>query len=174
MGPTETTRCRACQAIVNPVWESCAACRSPLIPDWHTEYRRLADLTTPLEPGDPRLPAILQALDQCDNAFLAGDVGKFRVAVQCVEATIAEQAPPEPPLQPGWIIAYRDRRKQLLDGIVSRCDRTGNAWMVQLTNGTAIPLKWVTSVGRTDGEGRVLAAWTVREHSHTGESAGRS
>lgn len=30
MGPTQTTRCQTCQAIVNPSWESCAACRSPL------------------------------------------------------------------------------------------------------------------------------------------------
>ena len=30
MGPTQTARCQTCQAIVNPVWKTCAACQSPL------------------------------------------------------------------------------------------------------------------------------------------------
>jgi hypothetical protein len=30
MGPTKTERCQTCQAVVNPTWETCAACRCPL------------------------------------------------------------------------------------------------------------------------------------------------
>jgi len=30
MGPTKTERCQTCQAVVNPAWETCAACRRPL------------------------------------------------------------------------------------------------------------------------------------------------
>lgn len=30
MGPTQTIRCQTCQAIVNPAWNTCAACGSPL------------------------------------------------------------------------------------------------------------------------------------------------
>jgi len=30
MGPTKTERCQTCQAIVNPSWDTCAACQSPL------------------------------------------------------------------------------------------------------------------------------------------------
>lgn len=30
MGPTQTTRCQTCQAIVNPAWNTCAACGSLL------------------------------------------------------------------------------------------------------------------------------------------------
>lgn len=30
MGPTQTARCQTCQAIVNPAWNTCAACHSPL------------------------------------------------------------------------------------------------------------------------------------------------
>jgi hypothetical protein len=30
MGPTHTERCQTCQAVVNPIWETCAACRAPL------------------------------------------------------------------------------------------------------------------------------------------------
>lgn len=30
MGSVQTTRCQTCQAIVNPAWNTCAACGSPL------------------------------------------------------------------------------------------------------------------------------------------------
>lgn len=30
MGPTKIERCKTCLAVVNPVWETCAACRHPL------------------------------------------------------------------------------------------------------------------------------------------------
>ena len=30
MRPTRTARCQTCQAVVNPAWDTCAACQSPL------------------------------------------------------------------------------------------------------------------------------------------------
>src|SRR5262245_23386650 len=30
MGPTQAERCRACHAVINPTWETCAACQRPL------------------------------------------------------------------------------------------------------------------------------------------------
>ncbi len=75
---------------------------------------------------------------------------------------------PEPPLCPGWKVAFRNQG-QLQDGIVSRCDGTGSAGTVHLTNGTALPLKWVTSVGKTDATGKVIAAWLTSRHRFDGE-----
>ncbi|MGQ0557885.1 MAG: hypothetical protein ACT4PN_18295 [Nitrospiraceae bacterium] len=137
--------------------------------DWLAEWRRLHELTHGLEPDDPRLPHVLNALDHCDAAFALGDVAAFRAAARHVERMITEQphqsrqASAEPPLQPGWIIAYRDRRNRLQDGMVSRCELTGRAWTVLLANGTTLPLKWVTSVGVPGG-----AAWDVKRHGFNG------
>lgn len=78
---------------------------------------------------------------------------------------------PESPLSLGWKVAFRDRRNLLHDGIVSRCQWTGMGWTI-LLNGTTIPLRSVTSVGKTDAAGMVLAAWTVREHGFDGREGG--
>lgn len=86
----------------------------------------------------------------------------------------AEVQPCKAPLKNGWAIVYRrTRHDRPHDGIVSRCERTGNYRIVQLTNGTRIPLEWITSVGKTDGAGKVVAAWTVYEHGFDGEGTGR-
>lgn len=112
-----------------------------------------------LRPGHPvRFP------DVDGRKLLARAPGK----VHCVM--------PEPPLQPGWTVSYRDRCNRLHDGIVSRCEWTesawtGSPWTVQLTNGTTLPLKWVTSVGKTDAAGKVLAAWLCKQHGYDGEGS---
>jgi hypothetical protein len=105
-----------------------------------------------LRPGHP-----VRFLDADGRKLLARAPGK----VHCVM--------PEPPLQLGWVIAYRDRGNRLHDGTVSRCDWTGNAWSgtpwtVRLMDGTRIPLARVTSVGIPGG-----AAWDVKRHGFDGE-----
>lgn len=118
---------------------------------------RLASGEVRLRPGRP-----VRFLDADGRKLLARAPGK----VHCVT--------PEPPLQPGWLIVYnRNRHDRIHDGIVSRCEWDGRSWTVQLTSGTALPLGWVTSVGKTDASGQILAAWMVREHGHNGEGTGR-
>lgn len=39
---------------------------------------------------------------------------------------------------------------------------------VSLTNGTTIPLPWITWVGKTDADGHVISAWDVRAHGLSG------
>ena len=53
--------------------------------DWLYEWRLLAALTAGMEAGDSRLPAVFQALDQCDTAFLAGDYSAFMLAASHVQ-----------------------------------------------------------------------------------------
>jgi hypothetical protein len=75
----------------------------------------------------------------------------------------------EPPVKAGWMIVYkRSWRDTSLDGDVDRCEWNGHSWTVQLTNGTAIPLTWVRSVRKTDGAGKVLAAWDTQAHGYDG------
>jgi hypothetical protein len=82
---------------------------------------------------------------------------------------------PIEPLQPGWLVCYRDRAGRLCGGCddrahgtVTACQWDGSAWMVTLTDGQALPLGAVRSVAKTDASGRVLVAWTVREHGYSG------
>lgn len=153
------------------------AASNPTTPavDWLAEWRRLHELTHGLEPDDPRLPHVLNALDHCDAAFALGDVAAFRAVARHVERMVTEQphqsrqASAEPPLQPCWIIAYRDRRNRLQDGTVSRCEWTRTGWTIHLLNGTTIPLRSVTSVAMVDHMGRTVAAWLTSRHGFNGE-----
>lgn len=82
---------------------------------------------------------------------------------------------PTPPLAPGWLVVYRNRQGGLCGGCEDRPHGTvqashwrGGAWTVHLTDGQRLPLGTIRAVGKTDGEGRLLAAWTVREHGYDG------
>lgn len=83
---------------------------------------------------------------------------------------------PAAPLQPGWLVVYRDRDYLLCGGCddrthgtVQTCQWNGHTWMVVLTDGQQLPLMAIRSVGMTDTSGRVVSAWTVREHGYNGE-----
>ena len=80
-----------------------------------------------------------------------------------------------PLLQPGWRIVYRDHLWRLAGGsddpehgTVSACGQD----VVTLTDGQMIPLSRIRSVAAMDCTGRIMGAWTVREHGLDGE--GRS
>lgn len=83
---------------------------------------------------------------------------------------------PEQPLQPGWLVSYRDQRGALCGGCddrqhgtVEACRWGGNGWTLCLTDGQRLPLSIVRAVGQTDEAGQILGAWTVREHGYDGE-----
>lgn len=91
------------------------------------------------------------------------------------EEAVIEVASPTPPLHPGWLVVYRDRRGVLCGGCVDRphgtveaCRWEGNGWTVHLTDGQRLPLSLIRSVGQTDDAGQIVAAWTVREHGADG------
>jgi len=78
---------------------------------------------------------------------------------------------PEEPLQPGWLVCYRDQRGALCGGCddrqhgtVEECRWDGKGWTVHLTDGPRLPLSIIRGVTTPDG-----AAWTVREHGYDGE-----
>ena len=88
---------------------------------------------------------------------------------------------PTPPLQPGWLVAYRNRQQLLCGGCddrqhgtIQECRWGGAAWTVHLTDGQWLSLAGIRSVGKTDGEGELVAAWTVREHGYDGMKGERS
>ena len=100
------------------------------------------------------------------------------LATESTEPLVAPLNPPAPtaPLQVGWLIAYRDRKGRLRGGsderpygTVTGCHWSGESWRVTVLNGTSVSLSRITSVGKTDHTGAVVAAWTVREHGHNGE-----
>ena len=82
---------------------------------------------------------------------------------------------PLPPILPGWLVTYRDRQGKLCggsedraQGTVKECRWEGGQWTLCLSNGEQMPLWNIKAVGQTDGTGRLVAAWTVREHGYDG------
>ena len=76
---------------------------------------------------------------------------------------------------PGWLVVYRDQRGTLRGGVderehgtVKECQWQGTGWLVVLISGESLPLSIIRAVGQTNGEGRLVAAWTVREHGLNG------
>ena len=52
---------------------------------------RLATLTDGMYKDDPRFPAVMQALDECDGAFAAGDHATFKAAEARVERAMSNR-----------------------------------------------------------------------------------
>lgn len=96
-----------------------------------------------------------------------------------ISPKLTTSSPDDPvaPLEPGWLVAYYDRTNRLRGGCDERDHGTvarmewgsSGPWTVWLTNGEALPLLKVRSVARTNAEGVVVSAWTVRPHGHDGE-----
>ena len=88
------------------------------------------------------------------------------------------EAVPTPPLQPGWLVVYRDPQGRLRGGHDERDHGTvakmtwAGSWTVRLTCGKTLSLSMVRSVAKTNGAGEVVAAWTVRDHGYNGEGDG--
>ena len=85
---------------------------------------------------------------------------------------------PTPPLQAGWRIVYLDSLWKLAGGAddpehgtVEACRWEGGAWSVHLTDGQEIPLSRIRSVAAMDYKGRLMGAWTVREHGYDGQGS---
>jgi len=137
---------------------------------------------------------ILQALEsliiRLDGRVIELEPGAIFTATAEQAARLLERAqgklqaltlPPDPPvepLQPGWLVAYRDRTGRLAGGAddrahgtVAGCTWDGSAWTVTLTDGQRLRLAAVLSVAKTDEAGQVLAAWSVRQHGYDGEGA---
>ena len=108
---------------------------------------------------------------------LSNDVATMECETKC-EGSLTL---PAPPLQPGWLVVYRDRRGVLSGGCddrqhgtVAECRWEENRWMVHLTDEQRLPLSFIRSVGQTNKAGEIVAAWTVREHGFDGQGPDES
>ncbi len=57
---------------------------------WGTLWTYVAELTSGVEPGDPRLDGILTAIGECDGAFARGSKVEFLKAVRRVAKAMGE------------------------------------------------------------------------------------
>lgn len=94
---------------------------------------------------------------------------------QSLSSGVSVLGEPAPPILPGWLISYRDTNGSLRGGVDDRahgtvqgCLWTGRTWTLVLTDQEQLPLSKILSVGKIDAAGRVLAAWTVRDHGLDG------
>ena len=133
----------------------------------------------PIDLPDPSAKSLLKLAG--DKVRIVDAPLSWSVSTRTTESTEPLVVPLDPlvptaPLQLGWLIAYRDRSGRLHGGsderpygTVTGCYWNGESWRVTVLNGTSLPLSRITSVGKTDHTGAVVAAWTVREHGHNGE-----
>jgi len=61
--------------------------------DWSPTWRELATLTSGLTADDPRLPVVMAALKECDNAWLSGNWEAFCHAAARVRSAMAGRNP---------------------------------------------------------------------------------
>lgn len=80
------------------------------------------------------------------------------------------------PIQPGWLVAYRGPDGKLRGGCDDRAhatvqtgERREAAWTFTLTDGTVLPARAIVSVAQVAQNGRIVAAWTVRNFGLDGE-----
>lgn len=57
---------------------------------WLPTWRELATLSSGLTANDPRFPKVMDALNECDNAYLNGDWPAFRQAAARVRSAVAQ------------------------------------------------------------------------------------
>ena len=88
--------------------------------------------------------------------------------VPAIDQSTTETEPS--PLPRHCFVTYIDGHGRLLGGwderatsTVKRCHGTGQSCQVELSDGRRIPLRSIRAVGQTNEDGRLLAAWTVRE-----------
>ncbi len=87
-------RCHACKGA--RFWWSantvlCVECIPPSVPQWRALWREVAELCAGIMADDLRYAPLLGALQQCDDAFKAGDYAGFQVGV--MRARRAAQGP---------------------------------------------------------------------------------
>lgn len=82
------------------------------------------------------------------------------------------------PLLPGWLVPYRDPTGKLCGGAddrahetVRECHWEEGRWTVCLTDGQRVPLSIIRAVASTHPDGRIRAAWTMREHGYDGHGS---
>lgn len=123
-----------------------------------------------LHPGAP-----VELSDEDGRKLIERAAGKVRL-VGHPSIDTAAIGQPIAPLQPGWLVAYRDDSYRLRGGCderdhgtVARLEWVQGSWTVWLTNGEALSLARIRSVGKTDADGQVVSAWTTRDCGYNGE-----
>ncbi len=147
---------------------------------------RLPEGIRVLEPGQP-----VELTDEQTRKLLAKAPGKVQVTEpplvspswkrETVEAPLSTEAipgakPPASPIKPGWLVAYRGPGGKLRGGCddrehgtVQTGERREAAWTFTLTDGTVLPARAIVSVAQVAQNGRIVAAWTVRNFGLDGE-----
>jgi hypothetical protein len=131
---------------------------------------RLREETVNLYPGGP-----IELTDEDALRLLMKKPDAVRIAEPTVHDD-GHNGTPTPPILPGWLVTYRGRDGRLYGGsedrhmvTVKECRWEAGHWTVHLTNGEQLPLFAIRGVAKTDEDGRILAAWTTREHGYDGE-----
>jgi hypothetical protein len=148
---------------------------------WRTLMAALPELSAPTQyTQNPQNEGISGNFDHTEdieqNKQFEGVALVAPIPIPEAEVPLLPVLLPAPPLTAGWLVAYRDQQGVLCGGCddrqrgtVRECQWRMGIWTVRLTDGQQLPLTRIRSVGQTNGEGKIVAAWTVREHGYDGK-----
>ncbi|MDR4470664.1 MAG: hypothetical protein MRJ68_20575 [Nitrospira sp.] len=98
------------------------------------------------------------------------------VSAELIQGNQGRAREPVPPILPGWLVTYRDQAGRLCGGAddrahgtVRKCQWNGTNWTLHLTDGQRLPLAAIPAVSKTDTLGRIVGAWSTRDHGYDGE-----
>ena len=78
--------------------------------------------------------------------------------------------PPEPPLQNGWQVVWKNSEGELCEGRVHAMAWEFSRWVITLETGETLSAYQVRSVGRVEN-GKQVAAWSVKAHGLKGPAS---
>lgn len=160
MTMTAVSQCAQCGAVINIHWSSCLVCRAVISSD------PVASRPRQIAAGH---------YEQLEESVVLNELGgTTRAATQ-------DPLPIDPstsPLPPYCFVTYIDTQGRLRGGWDERATCTvkqshgvGANCQVELANGVRIPLRAVRAVGHLNAAGRLVGAWTVREHGYDGNGS---
>jgi hypothetical protein len=134
----------------------------------------------PFNPLNPTLSSQTENLKDKKDDFVGFENQMTDSKPDMAASTVQDSGPPQvpnPPIQPGWLVTYRESDGRLqggdLDrqhGTVASAEYGSRGWVLTLTDGSSVAFAEIQGVTKTAQDGSVLAAWTVRAHGHDGES----
>lgn len=144
MPMTAISTCAQCKAVINIHWTACLVCKATI--------STVSGVSAPHQ-HTPDLP-------------------------EQIGGSVAPDPPPSPLPLPCFV-TFTDSQGRLRGGweeratcMVKQCHGVGAHCQAELVNGDKIPLRAVRAVGQLNAEGRLIGAWSVRDHGYDGQKTG--
>ncbi len=110
-----------------------------------------------------RAQAVLRQEDSVRNGMKSSPSSRADIPVQSERGI----QPPEPPIQKGWQVVWRNSEGKLCDGLVHSTKWEFSRWVITLESGEILSSHKALSVGRIE-KGKKVEGWLVKPHGLSG------